>query len=81
MGNGADFYFLVVMPVMMVATFAAMTVVPWAIGFTYLRRDADRRGQPGWLWALLTLPLGWLAILGYLIARSLDGRGTPAGWR
>lgn len=34
MGSGTDFYFLVAMPVMMVVTFAAMTIVPWAIGIS-----------------------------------------------
>jgi hypothetical protein len=52
------------------------TGVPFIIGVTYVRMDADRRGQPGWLWALLTIPLGWIAILGYMIARSLDTRTT-----
>jgi hypothetical protein len=53
------------------------TGAPFIIGVTYVRKDADRRGQPGWLWALLTIPLGWIAILGYMIARSLDTRTTP----
>ena len=52
-----------------------LTVLPWIIGFTFVRADADRRGQPGWLWAVLTLPLGWLAILGYLIVRALGTQG------
>jgi hypothetical protein len=51
--------------------------IPCIIGVTYVRTDADRRGQPGWLWALLTIPLGWIAILGYVIVRSLDTRTTP----
>ena len=54
-----------------------LMVVPWFVGFTSVRTDADRRGQPGWLWALLTLPLGWITILGYVIVRSLDPRGRP----
>ena len=52
-----------------------LTVLPWILGFTFVRTDADRRGQPGWLWAVLTLPLGWLAILGYLIVRALLAQG------
>jgi hypothetical protein len=24
--------------------------IPLIIGFTYVRADANRRGQPGWLW-------------------------------
>ena len=53
-----------------------LTVLPWIIGFTFVRADADRRGQPGWLWAMLTLPLGWIAILGYLVVRALVTQGT-----
>ncbi len=53
-----------------------LTVLPWIIGFTFVRADADRRGQPGWLWAVLTLPLGWIAILGYLVVRALVAQGT-----
>ena len=25
-------------------------LIPVIIGFTYVRADANRRGQPGWLW-------------------------------
>ena len=53
------------------------TGIPFLLGVTYVRTDADRRGQPGWLWALLTIPLGWIVILGYVIVRSLDTRTTP----
>jgi hypothetical protein len=41
------------------------------LGFTFVRADADRLGQPGWLWALITIPLGWLALLAYLIVRAV----------
>lgn len=81
MNNGEQIYFLYVMPVLILAMMAGMTVVPWAIGFVYVRHDADRRGQPGWLWALLTIPLSWLAIFGYLIVRSLDNRSRSSRWR
>ena len=47
-------------------------VVPCLIGFGYVLPDANRRGQPGWLWALLTVPLGWIALLAYLVVRSLQ---------
>lgn len=47
-------------------------IIPWIIGFAYVLPDANRRGQPGWLWAVLTLPLGWIALLAYLIVRSLQ---------
>lgn len=57
-----------------------LTVLPWIIGFTFVRADADRHGQPGWLWAVLTLPLGWIAILGYVVVRALLPQG-PATHR
>lgn len=47
-------------------------IIPWIIGFAYVLPDANRRGQPGWLWAVLTLPLGWIALLAYLVVRSLQ---------
>jgi hypothetical protein len=47
-------------------------VLPFIVGLVYVLPDANRRGQPGWLWALLTIPLGWLALLAYLIVRSLQ---------
>lgn len=47
-------------------------VIPWIVGFTWILPDANRRGQPGLLWAVLTVPLGWLAVLGYLIARAVQ---------
>ena len=56
--------------------FTLLFVIPWIIGLTYVRRDANRRGQPGWLWALVTFPFGWLAVLAYLHR----ARGWPA-WR
>lgn len=50
----------------------ALVVLPWVLGFAVVLPDANRRGQPGMLWALLTIPLGWFAVLGYLIVRSLS---------
>ena len=50
--------------------FACFTVVPWIVGFAYILPDANRRGQPGALCALLTLPLSWLAVLVYLVVRA-----------
>ena len=47
---------------------------PLIIGLTYVRRDANRRGQPGWLWALVTFPFGWLSVLAYLIVRAAGPR-------
>ena len=46
--------------------------IPLLIGFLWIWRDANRRGQPGLLWALLTLPLSWLAVLAYVVARALQ---------
>ena len=48
--------------------------VPWAIGFIWILPDANRRGQPGILWALLTIPLGWIAVLAYTVVRALQPR-------
>lgn len=53
------------------AFIALVSVAPIIIGFAFVRVDADRIGQPGWLWAVLTVPLGWIAILGYVIVRAL----------
>lgn len=44
-------------------------LLPIILGFTLVRRDANRLGQPGWLWAALSIPLGWLALLIYAILR------------
>ncbi|HZC06620.1 MAG TPA: hypothetical protein VE338_13375 [Ktedonobacterales bacterium] len=46
-------------------------LLPIIIGFTAVRRDANRLGEPGWIWALLTIPLGWLTILAYVVTRAL----------
>lgn len=46
-------------------------LIPILIGFLWIRRDADMRSQPGLLWALLTIPLSWIAVLAYLVVRAL----------
>ena len=46
-------------------------LLPIILGFTVVRADARRLGEPGWLWALLTIQLGWLAILAYVVTRAL----------
>lgn len=46
-------------------------VIPITIGFRYIRPDADRIGQPGIIWALLTIPFSWLAIVFYLVVHML----------
>ncbi len=53
------------------ALWLAAFLLPIVLGFTFVRSDADRLGQPGWLWALITIPLGWLALLAYLIVRAV----------
>jgi hypothetical protein len=53
-------------------------IMPWMLAFTWLRRDARRRRLPGLLWALVTLPLGWLGIVGYLIMRSTRNSARAA---
>lgn len=50
---------------------ALVSVAPIIVGFTFVRVDANRIGQPGWLWAFLTIPLGWIAILAYLVVRAI----------
>src|SRR5215831_1735539 len=45
--------------------------LPVLIGFLWIWRDANRRGQPGWLWALMTIPLHWIAPLAYVVVRAL----------
>ena len=46
-------------------------LLPIILGFTVVRADARRLGEPGWIWALMTIPLGWLTILAYIIVRAL----------
>lgn len=46
-------------------------IVPILLGFFWIRPDANTRGQPGLLWALLTIPLSWIAVLVYLVVRAL----------
>lgn len=45
--------------------------LPLIVGFRYVRPDADRIGQPGIVWALLTIPFSWLAIVLYVLVRML----------
>jgi hypothetical protein len=49
--------------------------LPLIIDFRYVRPDADSLGQPGIIWALLSIPFSWLAILLYVVVRML--RGAP----
>ncbi len=50
-------------------------IAPIVLGFTVVRSDANRRSQPGWLWATLTIPFGWLALILYGIVRAFTTRG------
>lgn len=55
-----------------------VTVVPWIIGFTWVRSDANRFQQPGIIWAFLTIPLSWIAILAYVVVRAIIGSGRSS---
>ena len=55
----------------MIVVLSFTWLLPLAIGFIYVRKDANRLGQTRSLRALLTIPLGWLAVLFYLLARML----------
>jgi hypothetical protein len=48
-------------------------ILPIVFGFTLVRGDANRIGQPGWLWAVLSIPFGWFALLIYAILRPFIG--------
>ncbi|HKV85462.1 MAG TPA: hypothetical protein VJN88_12960 [Ktedonobacterales bacterium] len=50
--------------------------LPFIIGVGWVMPDANRRGQPGWLWAALTLPLSWVALLVYVVVRGIS-HSTP----
>lgn len=52
----------------------ALVLLPIILGFTLVRTDANRHGQPGLLWAVLTIPFSWIAVLVYLIVRALAVR-------
>lgn len=53
------------------AALILILLLPVILGFTIVRADARRLGEPGWVWALLTIPLGWLTILAYVVTRAL----------
>ena len=53
-----------------VAMLFAIWLLPIILGFTVVRADANRQGQPGWLWAVLTIPFSWLTILIYVAIRA-----------
>lgn len=49
-------------------------LAPILIGIFWIGPDADRRGQPGWLWTLLTIPFGWITVILYLVLREVAPR-------
>lgn len=44
--------------------------IPILVGVFWIAPDAHRRGQPGWLWALFTIPFGWITVLVYAVLRA-----------
>jgi hypothetical protein len=49
--------------------FLLIYLVPIIVSFAWVRPDADRSGQPGVLWAVLSIPFGWLPVLVYVAIR------------
>jgi uncharacterized membrane protein len=49
---------------------AFLTIIPILVGLFWIAPDARRRGQPGWRWALLTIPFGWITVLLYAVLRT-----------
>jgi hypothetical protein len=70
---GPGFGFFLPLLIARLVFFVVFLVIPWIIGLTYIRTDANRHGQAGWLWALVTFVLGWIAVLAYLIVRAATG--------
>ena len=58
--------------------FAVGYLLPILLGFLWIRPDANTRGQPGMIWALLTIPLAWVAVLAYVVVRAFT---PPATYR
>ncbi len=63
---GVHWYDAIIILILILAT-----VVPILIGVFWIAPDARRRGQPGWLWALLTIPFGWFTVIAYAVVRAL----------
>ncbi len=53
--------------------FAGFVLGAPIIGFVYILPEANKNGLPGWLWALSTVFLSWIAVLAFLIVSSLKG--------
>ncbi len=46
-------------------------LIPLIVGIVWMAPGASRRGQPGWLWALLTIPFGWITHIIYAVLRMV----------
>ena len=46
-------------------------IIPLIVGIVWMAPAASRRGQPGWLWALLTIPFGWITLIIYAVLRMV----------
>ena len=57
--------------------FVVIFLIPIIIGFAYILPDANRRGQPGLLWALLAIPFNWTVVVAYLVVRSVQRSPAP----
>jgi hypothetical protein len=57
--------------------FVVIFLIPIIIGFAYILPDANRRGQPGLLWAVVTIPFNWTAVIAYLIVRAVQRSSAP----
>ena len=57
--------------VVQLVAFALIFLLPIILGFVVVWPDARRLGEQGWVWALMTIPLGWLTILAYIVVRAL----------
>jgi hypothetical protein len=64
-------YFWITIGPILVLMLYSLLALPIVIGIIWIRPDANRFGQPGWLWALATIPLNWVAVVAYLVVRAL----------
>jgi hypothetical protein len=56
-------------------------VISCSLVLTWLVPDARRRGLASWPWIALTLTLGSIGLLGYLVRRGFSGSGSSAAGR
>lgn len=52
-----------------IALLVMLTLIPFLIGLFWMLPDANRKGKRGWIWALATVPFGWLTVLVYMFNR------------